>query len=48
MAALAAQQTLCRLSDNPRQLTEPRLAAFRSAAARAEWRQQLDVMNTPF
>jgi hypothetical protein len=32
MTALAAQYLLCRLSDHPRQFTEPPLAAFCRAA----------------
>jgi hypothetical protein len=48
MAALAAQHLLCRLSDNPRQFTEPPLAAFREATRARARSEQLDVMTCQF
>jgi hypothetical protein len=49
MAALAAQQLLCRLSDNPRQFTEPPLAASARTVGRLRREHsQVEVMACPF
>jgi hypothetical protein len=44
-AAEATQYLLCRLSDNPRQFTEPPLAAFRAAFTAG---RDSGVMTIPF